>query len=1419
MYDKIFEKINKDNKEIINVLNDIVNFNVSKEEDFLKLMEIREKYPNFHQSNLKTFDEWNELGYRIKKGSVATKLFLDKDYKKSYFDIKQVYPTKDAIDIYDSKHNMKYVEKLEEKDVVLLNKLKIDTIINFLNTEVLKVLEYEYLSKALNYMVVNKYRFIPESAFNRNFNENAVFERLYEHKSIFNDKEEFERVLKINIQLSKQIFRELDDNVLYKKHLNNAKNNIEYKNIISEEEINKNSIKYLNALGYNFLDKENIDLFIENVKIEYSKQSIKSIYSACDEASKLMNLQEKKFEYFKMLDNDIFDYDKIKNVFNNNYDNAVKNIEKLSNEELKETYINIYEKAPYSLRVVGIDENTKVRISLDTIKHIDKHFDKDTKDELIKQIPDMLSNPVCILNGSTENSYVIMTEVKYGNDNIVIPFKYEKTSESVDLLEISTMYEKWNTEYFLEKELINHNVLAFNQQKMEQIRDPYDRLFLPKGDECSIYNNNITKSLDNVKYCDKNNNKYYEFETDNNYFKPVFKANYIELNKACENLGFGTAMEFFNNYNRLRSKYEKYIISIQNKLIENRTKKIEAVKDYYKSIGKYKELENIKQENINNSNSEKQKNNENYTKVLNRTKEIQKVLQDNHTYSITSNYVYNDMIKMLDSKIKLNNDPNIKDKEIIEKANAISDEYIEHWSKTIEEEFKKYENSKNKQVLKSKMIKDFGEKIGGAKKDLWREKGLSIANLSEMNEKEQAKYVTKSNIWIKPKYQELIDNGKERAVVYFYKTVIDAIPTLYNHSSNATLEEITKDNEKFIRFVNKVKDMTLKCNTLEDCKNCINVFTNTFLDKKNYSVYAKEEYSNINLNKLYKTISKWNWYTDYFIRDMNKKEFCASDIEKINARIKGRFILLNKADFNITETDKKDISIDRDKYLYKLKISNNTLNATWYITKEEYDIIKNHNSIAYDKSVDREAKFIISNTTEELHNKMKELVSNDKISVKSKTKKRFKYKDIELKRTGNIEYLSGNASGDDFLNTFKFKGGEFGNWLNDKERQDNLNFAFNSFKDIAIALDIKDEDISLNGKLSIAFGSRGSGSALAHYEPLRNVINLTKLKGAGSLAHEYGHFLDNNINELMKNKGTFASETCSSTLEWKGNASIKSAYQQLMNTMKTKVASKEEQELYRQKELKSCKEQSVMRYFDRYKDTTIYHKIESLFEKESYSNNDYYDVKKELSNLDLNDKEKRAYDFFVSNEKYINSKLDKFYKLKSANLEGLKIDTNYYIEAKDLNETYSKMGHDYWSSDCELFARSFSCYINDKLLEKGITNTYLTGHCESAAPIGEERKAINKSFDNLFEEIKKINLIFNNNLTDNIQEQKENKYTELIDTLKSHYAHPDSFIKNMNSIKDTKGIDIAIGKLKDIKTEFDNSDAIINQAKNQIKTL
>ena len=42
---------------------------------------------------------------------------------------------------------------------------------------------------------------------------------------------------------------------------------------------------------------------------------------------------------------------------------------------------------------------------------------------------------------------------------------------------------------------------------------------------------------------------------------------------------------------------------------------------------------------------------------------------------------------------------------------------------------------------------DFGEKIGGAKKDLWKDRGLYVDDLGSMNEREAEKFVKKDNVW------------------------------------------------------------------------------------------------------------------------------------------------------------------------------------------------------------------------------------------------------------------------------------------------------------------------------------------------------------------------------------------------------------------------------------------------------------------------------------------------------------------------------------------------------------------------------------------------------------------------------------------------------------------------------------------------
>ena len=116
-----------------------------------------------------------------------------------------------------------------------------------------------------------------------------------------------------------------------------------------------------------------------------------------------------------------------------------------------------------------------------------------------------------------------------------------------------------------------------------------------------------------------------------------------------------------------------------------------------------------------------------------------------------------------------------------------------------------------------------------------------------------------------------------------------------------------------------------------------------------------------------------------------------------------------------------------------------------------------------------------------------------------------------------------DVSAEDFREAFDFRGVEFGNWMQQKDRRQALNECYDSLMDLAMVCGVSPKALSLGGKLAMAFGARGVGKFNAHYEPDKVVINLTKTKGAGILAHEWFHAIDNYFN--MQGWDEFATES------------------------------------------------------------------------------------------------------------------------------------------------------------------------------------------------------------------------------------------------------------------------------------------------------
>ncbi len=114
-----------------------------------------------------------------------------------------------------------------------------------------------------------------------------------------------------------------------------------------------------------------------------------------------------------------------------------------------------------------------------------------------------------------------------------------------------------------------------------------------------------------------------------------------------------------------------------------------------------------------------------------------------------------------------------------------------------------------------------------------------------------------------------------------------------------------------------------------------------------------------------------------------------------------------------------------------------------------------------------------------------------------------------VERSGLPDWREGvHADRTVLMDRFAFRGGQFGNWVPNKERQTWLDMTADALEDFAKELGVPPAFVGLGGMLGIAWGARGHGHAAAHFEPGHNVINLTRKNGAGSLLHEWTHGFD-----------------------------------------------------------------------------------------------------------------------------------------------------------------------------------------------------------------------------------------------------------------------------------------------------------------------
>lgn len=397
-------------------------------------------------------------------------------------------------------------------------------------------------------------------------------------------------------------------------------------------------------------------------------------------------------------------------------------------------------------------------------------------------------------------------------------------------------------------------------------------------------------------------------------------------------------------------------------------------------------------------------------------------------------------------------------------------------------------------------ISDFGEKIEGAKKDLWKDYAKSIGD--ELPD--DLKDITLSKHFPEPNYEVMIANGVTTDVLAAIKAMRDIIPS--------------KPQKSW-----KLKEWASKVKTVRE-------LSKMMLDGKLSLAQIKEkmgEYSR-SLSGLAQTMEL---YSTLGYPAFTKAKGWSVSESRISKRIDGeikdignRWVAASGEEFG-KDFDTKEQAID---YIRSKIAVEDTTKGKKQTTFEVYRITKTGEivigkKIAAGKFINLKGGFKTGNEA-----RLYMAENGDELIALYEKKKDVppERRSVNDPRRGE-DYRNGeDVSVETLAKTFGFRGIQFGNYVEQKRRAEDINNAYDAMKDMAAILGVPENALSLEGTLGLAFGARGGGSfAAAHYERGQTVINLTKKSGAGSLAHEWFHAFDHNFGKRRDGKDVYITES------------------------------------------------------------------------------------------------------------------------------------------------------------------------------------------------------------------------------------------------------------------------------------------------------
>lgn len=347
-----------------------------------------------------------------------------------------------------------------------------------------------------------------------------------------------------------------------------------------------------------------------------------------------------------------------------------------------------------------------------------------------------------------------------------------------------------------------------------------------------------------------------------------------------------------------------------------------------------------------------------------------------------------------------------------------------------------------------------------------------------------------------------------------------------------------------------------------------------------------------------------------------------------------------------------------------------------------------------------------------------------------------------------------DVTAEDLMDRFGFRAVEFGNWLPQDERQDVLNMTYDSFADLADVLELPPSAMSFDGDLAVAFGSRGSGgrsAALAHYEPERRVINLTRMKGAGCLAHEWTHAWDFHLGKgrsIIEHVPPRTPIADLATAMRKGSPDLEVLHDRCWDEAlrgRDNVYSwlyyQPDDERPHLKEVNNALFEAVRGKFERDIDNCIEGYCAGRFHyaRAAIGYGTIADVVDDvMAKIKNTCSSKPGFTKVKSkiegNLMYAFDKLATVCTIEAAEKAGLTLPpafltahagpTKFQQNAEKLDKMRSKP---YWSTSCEMLARASAAYVSDELERRGARNDYLVYGAEASRhadnPLGNPNPA------------------------------------------------------------------------------------------------